>query len=311
MSDAVIETEGLTRYFGRKAAVEQLSLSVPRGGVFAFLGRNGSGKTTTIRILMGMLDATRGSARVLGHDSANLSPQVRSRIGYLAEGHHVYGWMRVQQCAEFQAAGYDHWNWEIFRAVIEHFGLDVKARARYLSRGERAGLCLALTLAPEPQLLILDDPALGLDPVARRSLLEAMVFVTRGEDRTILFSSHLLSDVERVADRIAIIDRGILRACCTVEDFRRRLGQWVLRFDSKVAKRPDLSQIAGLVNATSVDNEWHVTVANPDEQTESTLSQLGPTSLQKASLNLEDAVIHYLGERGRSSLLIQTVGGDT
>ena len=308
MNDAAIETIGLTRYFGRKAALRQLTLTVPRGSVFALLGRNGSGKTTAIRILMGMLDATRGSAKVLGQAPDHLTSATRARIGYLAEGHHVYGWMRIEQCAQFQSSAYAHWNWDIFHSVIKHFGLDADARARNLSRGERAGLCLALTLAPEPELLILDDPALGLDPVARRSLLEAMVFVTRGEDRTILFSSHVLSDIERVADRVAILDRGTLRACCTVDTFRQRLGQWVLRYDRPPTEQPDLSEITGLVHAAAVDNEWRVIVANPNDQTEALLSRLGATSLETAPLNLEDAVIHYLGERGRRGLLLSNGG---
>ena len=314
MIEPVIETHGLTRYFGSKAAIQQLDLAVPRGCVYAFLGRNGSGKTTTIRMLLGMLDATRGSARVLGQDSSQLKPDVRARIGYLAEGHHVYGWMRVRQCADFQCSAFGHWNWDIYNAVTDHFGLDPRTRARDLSRGERAGLCLALTLAPEPELLVLDDPALGLDPVARRSLLEAMVFVTRGKDRTIFFSTHLLSDVERVADWIAILDRGVLRASCPVDEFSNRLGQWAMRFDNGSAQGqggPDFSQIAGLVHVTQVDHEWYVTVANPDDQTEKVLSQLGAVGIRKLPLNLEDAVIRYLGDRGRRVSLLQATGGAT
>ena len=137
MADPVIETRGLTRYFGAKCAVDALNISVPRGCVFGFLGRNGSGKTTTIRMLLGLLEPTRGSCSVLGYDSADLPPQVRARIGYLAEGHHVYGWMRVRECGAFQARFFEHWNDELFRAVTDYFRLDPRARAGSLSRGER------------------------------------------------------------------------------------------------------------------------------------------------------------------------------
>ena len=223
MSDHVIETKGLTRYFKKSAAVRQLALQVPRGGVFCFLGRNGAGKTTTMRMLMGMLDPTFGQARVLGCDSTRLTPQIRARIGYLAEGHFAYGWMKIRECERFQSGCYPKWNKKVFDSVIDHFSLDHDTRVKHLSRGERAGLCLAMTLAPEPELLMLDDPAQGLDPVARRSLLEAMVYVTRGKDRTIFFSSHLIHDVERVADYIAVLDRGQLRACCGLDEFRDRI----------------------------------------------------------------------------------------
>jgi ABC-type Na+ transport system ATPase subunit NatA len=201
--DTVIQARGLTRYFGRKCAADGLSFDVPRGSVFAFIGRNGAGKTTTIRMLLGLLEPTRGSSSVLGHDSARLPPEVRARIGYMAEGHPVYAWMRVSQCASFQRGCYSHWNHDVFSAVIDNFSIDPRTKAGHLSHGQRAGLHLAMTLAVEPELLVLDDPATGLDPAARRSLLEAMLYYTRGHDRTIFFSSHLLDEVERVADYVA------------------------------------------------------------------------------------------------------------
>src|SRR5436309_6938665 len=118
MNDFVIQTERLTRYFGPKPAVVSLSLTVPRGCIFGFLGRNGAGKSTTIRILLGLLEPTRGSATVLGYDSRALTPEVRARIGYMAENHPVFGWMRVSQCADFQSSFYAHWNRDIFATVI-------------------------------------------------------------------------------------------------------------------------------------------------------------------------------------------------
>src|SRR5204863_301230 len=207
-----------------------VSFQVPRGSVFAFIGRNGSGKTTTIRMLLGLLEPTRGASAVLGHDSAALPPAARARIGYMAEGHPVYGWMRVGQYARFQSGCYPHWNQDIFAAVIDHFAIDARTKAGHLSHGQRAGLHLAMTLAIEPELLVLDDPATGLDPAARRSLLEAMIYFTRSRERTIFFSTHLLDDVERVADQVAILDYSVLRACCSMETFRERVQQLVAHF---------------------------------------------------------------------------------
>lgn len=305
MSDYVIETRGLTRYFGRKCAVDDLTLRVPRGCVFGFLGRNGSGKTTTIRMLLGLLEPTRGSCSLLGHDSAALSPEVRARIGYLAEGHHVYGWMRVGECGAFQAAFFEKWNNDLFRAVIDYFHLDPKARAGDLSRGERAGLCLALTLAPEPELLILDDPALGLDPVARRALLEAMVYVTRRADRTILFSSHLLSDVERVADRIAVLDSGQLRACCALESFRDHVRRQVLHFPGAP---PELPTIPGLLDSVRRDREIAVTVVGDGKAAAEAFRRLGAERIEQVEIDLEEAFISYVGRRGSGSFLLPGTG---
>jgi ABC-2 type transport system ATP-binding protein len=187
IESTVIRTRGLTKYFGAKCAVRDLDLEVPRGCVFAFLGRNGSGKSTTIRLLLGLLQPDRGSSTVLGCDSRALTPEMRARIGYLTEEHQLYDWMTVSQAGSFQAGFYPRWNNRIFRGVLDHFGLKVETKVKHLSRGMRAGLCLALTLAPDPELLILDDPALGLDPVARRSLVESMIYLTRRSDRTIFF----------------------------------------------------------------------------------------------------------------------------
>ena len=231
--DPVIQVRDLTRYFGRKCAVDSVSFAVPRGSVFAFIGRNGAGKTTTIRMILGLLEPTRGSSAVLGHDSAGLPPEVRARIGYMAEGHPVYAWMRVSQCASFQRGCYPHWNQDVFAAVIDNFSIDPRTKAGHLSHGQRAGLHLAMTLAIEPELLVLDDPATGLDPAARRALLEAMIYFTRSRERTIFFSSHLLDEVERVADYVAVLDYSVLRACCTVETFCERVRRLVVRFPAQ------------------------------------------------------------------------------
>src|ERR1700677_722368 len=145
--ESIISTRDLTRFFGGRPAVECLNLDVPRGSVFAFLGRNGSGKTTTIRMLLGLVQPTRGTGRILGYDIRALPVEARARIGYLTEEHQLYGWMTVKESGEFQSRFYPRWNEKIFRGVVGHFNLKMTARVQDLSRGERAGLCLGLTLA--------------------------------------------------------------------------------------------------------------------------------------------------------------------
>jgi ABC-2 type transport system ATP-binding protein len=302
--ELVVQTCRLTKYFGSKKAVDGVDLKVPRGCVYAFLGRNGSGKTTTIRMLMGLVEPTRGSGLVLGHDCQKLPPAVRARIGYMSESHSLYRWMRVRECGEFQRQFYPHWNDAIFKAVVDHFRLNPKAKAGHLSRGERAGLSLALTLAPEPELLILDDPALGLDPVARRSLLESMVYVTRRADRTIMFSSHLLSDVERVADYVGVLDRSVLRAQCPIDTLRERIKQFVLRFPGRP---PELPTLRGLLHARRSVNELRVTIANADDETRRFLKSLNPLSMAEGDVSFEDAIIGYLGDRGLGDFFLQDI----
>jgi ABC-2 type transport system ATP-binding protein len=313
--DTVIETVGLTRYFGGRKAVDQLTMSVPRGSVFAFLGRNGSGKTTTIRMLLGLTEPTRGSSRVLGCDSRALTPEARARTGYMSESHPLYGWMTVRQCGEYQSQFYARWNQRIFDSIAGHFRLNPRARAGHLSRGERAGLSLAITLAPEPELLILDDPALGLDPVARRALLESMLYVTRGGERTIFFSSHLLDDVERVADYIAILDRSVLRACCSVETFRANVRQFVLRYANASLKPDAPPALRGLLHARRAPGELRLTLVSPDRATEEAFAGLGAASIEEVPVSFNDAMTGYLGDRGAHAFLLEdttdltTMGG--
>src|SRR5262249_14969910 len=289
---AVIETRGLTKYFGGKCAVDTVFFRVPRGSVFAFIGRNGAGKTTTIRMILGLLEPTRGSSSILGYPSMTLPPEARARIGYMAEGHPVYAWMRVGQYAGFQKGFYDHWNQKIFDGVIDYFAISPRTKAGHLSHGQRAGLHLAMTLAAEPELLILDDPATGLDPAARRSLLEAMIYFTRSRERTIFFSTHLLDDVERVADQVAVLDYSVLRACCSVETFCERVRRLVVRF---AAEPPhDLPDLPGLLQTTRDDNELSLLVANPDGQTHRRLEALGAVAVDEQPVGLEEALIAYV-----------------
>ena len=299
--EPVIRTRGLTRYFGSRPAVYELDLEVPRGGIFAFLGRNGSGKSTTIRMLLGLLQPTRGEGTILGCDIRHLTPEIRTRIGYLTEEHQLYGWMSVRESGKFQSTFYPRWNEKIFRGVIEHFGLKEDARVKNLSRGQRAGLCLGLTLAPDPELLILDDPTLGLDPVARRSLVESMIYLTRRSDRTIFFSTHQLDDLERTADHIAILDESVLRACCPVNSFLENVRQVHIKFDGTP---PRLPFIPGLLQAVRTGESIRLVCVRFDEHIEAALRALAPLQMEVSDVSLEDALICYLGQRGERSFIL-------
>jgi ABC-2 type transport system ATP-binding protein len=230
----------------------------------------------------------------------------------MAEGHPVYAWMRASQCESFQSGFYSRWNREIFAAVIDYFAIAPRTKAGDLSHGQRAGLHLAMTLAIEPELLMLDDPATGLDPAARRSLLEAMIFFTRSRERTIFFSTHLLDDVERVADHVAVLDYSVLRAACSVETFRERVRQVSVRFRADPPR--ELPAIPGLLRVTRDKNDLRLIVANYSGRTERDLESLGAETVDDQPIGLEDALIAYVGRHGKKSLLstslLCTVGGE-
>jgi ABC-2 type transport system ATP-binding protein len=295
-SDFAIETEGLTKVFDLKTAVDSLTLRVPTGSVFAFLGRNGSGKTTTVRMLMGFMRPTRGSCRVLGTDSGGLTPSVRGRIGYMSESHPLHDWMTVREEGWFASQFHEGWNAALYESILRHFRIAEGTRVSELSRGERAGVSLAITLAPEPELLVLDDPAAGLDPVARRSLLEKVIETTRDSGRTVLLSSHQLDDVHRFADYVAILDYNRLRISGSIDDVSAALTQYRLTFapGSMPTRLPD---IPGLLSSKRLGDTLILTVCHPEQREGSAmpLRDMGAIAMEESGVPFPDAVMSYMG----------------
>ena len=291
-----IETSGLTRYFGTLCAVNTVSLRVPTGCVYGLLGLNGSGKTTTIRMLLGLLSPTRGSAKVLGEDCNSIPPKTRDRIGYVAEGHRLYRGMKIRELASFNARFFSGWDQDYFDEIMSHFSLDQSKRIRQISSGQRAQVSLSLALATRPELLIMDDPTMGVDPVVRRHFLESMVRLIGEAGRTVLFSSHVLSDVERVADRIGILQNGVLRVDCTLDEFKHQVRQVRVRFKETV---PCLDSLERVVTARIEGAEAVLTMVNFDGKHEETLQSLGAEEVESLEAPLEDLFIDY-NIRGRT-----------
>jgi ABC-2 type transport system ATP-binding protein len=208
LSEPVISVSELSRRFGAKTALDAVSLSIPRGAVYGLVGANGAGKTTLIKHVLGLLRAERGTVRVFGLDPVAEPVGVLSRIGYLSEDHDLPGWMRVDELLRYSRAFYPAWDDGYAEELRRTFGLDPAARIKSLSRGQKARAGLLVALAYRPELLVLDEPSSGLDPVVRRDILEAILRTIAEEGRTVLFSSHLLDEVERAADHVTMIDEG-------------------------------------------------------------------------------------------------------
>jgi ABC-2 type transport system ATP-binding protein len=291
MSEPVVEVRGITRYFGTKAAVYDVSFAARRGEVFALLGPNGAGKTTVMRMLLGMLEPTRGSASLFGCDSRALTPEFRARVGYLAEGHHLYGWMRIGRLAEFTRGTHPRWNGKLFDRFLDYFRLQPEQRIRSLSNGQRAQVSLAVALACDPELLIMDDPTLGVDAAVRREFLRGVVDLVGREGRTVIFSSHVLADVERVADRIAILVDGVLRADLELQSFKDSLVRYHLTFESEAPASPEVPRT---VSVTRSGRSLEITVVRPDDAVRAALEALGPSSCETVEMSLEDAFVDYV-----------------
>jgi ABC-2 type transport system ATP-binding protein len=233
-NDYAIETQNLSRRYGRVEAVRRLNLQVRRHQVTGFLGRNGAGKTTTIRMLLGMTRPSEGSGTVLGRSIVNARENRDSRrhIAYVGEDKELYGYMTVAQLIRFTASFYSDWRLETAHCLLRRYKLPSQRKVRDLSKGMRTKLALLLALARRPELLILDEPSDGLDPVSIEDLLGTLAAVT-GEGTTVFFSSHQIAEVERIADRVCVIDQGSLVADFSLDEMRIEYRRITLGFDKQ------------------------------------------------------------------------------
>ncbi len=222
--EPVIQVSDLTRRFGETTALDSVSLAITRGGVHGLVGANGAGKTTLIRHILGLLRAESGSVRVFGLDPVADPVAVLSRIGYLSEDNDLPGWMRVEELLRYVRAFYPAWDDRYAEELRQTFALDPAAKIRHLSKGQKARAGLLVALAYRPDLLLLDEPSSGLDPVVRRDILAAVLRTLADEGRTVLFSSHLLDEVEEVADHVTMIHRGRIALSATLDAIRAARG---------------------------------------------------------------------------------------
>ncbi|HEV3151347.1 MAG TPA: ABC transporter ATP-binding protein, partial [Acidobacteriaceae bacterium] len=220
-NELAIETRDLVKRYGSIAAVDGLSLSVPRGAVYALVGRNGSGKTTTIRMLLDLAQPDAGTARVLGMDAHAERVEVLERVGYVSDRPLLSGWTG-EQLVRFNRGFYPRWSDELVARYVRVFDIPMKQRFRNLSRGNQTKMWLLLALAQQPDVLVLDEPTAGLDPVVTDQLLRVLVEDVAAEGRTVFMSSHHLSEIERIADWVGMIDKGKLLLEAPMEELRTR-----------------------------------------------------------------------------------------
>lgn len=291
--DYVIHTRALSKRYGRKLALDHLDLAIPRGRIHAIVGANGAGKSTLFRILMGFMAPTSGEARILGRDSQSLTPADRARIGFVNEEHTLASWMRVAQVTAMQRHQYPRWNQQAFDSVIGHYHVLPEQKVGQLSRGERAGFNLALALAQGPELLVLDEPTLGLDVVAKRAFLESLLYSNAADDCTVVYCSHQMEEIERVADNLVILERGQLKHMSAPEDFTARVSHWVADVPFK---GPDPRSVPGLLEVQRLDGLHHYLVLDQDAGFERFLREAGARNVQSMPVSLDRAVNAYLAK---------------
>lgn len=216
-----ISCSNLFKNYGSKEVLKGVNLEVPPGTIFALLGTNGAGKTTLIRTLLGLISKTSGDVTVLGEEPYKIGPQLRQHIGYVSEEQGLYGWMTISRKIKFCKALYDCWDDSLIHKYLNRFQLDPSSKIKTLSKGQTVKLALILALAPQPDLLILDEPMNGLDPLAQYEFLQVIMKEFSLEGRTIFFSTHILADVQNTAHQAAILHEGKIQTVGSVDEIRK------------------------------------------------------------------------------------------
>jgi ABC-2 type transport system ATP-binding protein len=289
-TENVIEIRGLTRQFGAKRALDKVSLSVPRGVVFGLVGANGAGKTTLIRHVLGLLKAQSGSVRVFGLDPVADPVGVLSRIGYLSEEGDLPGWMRVDELLRYMRAFYPKWDENYAQELREQFALDPAQIVKNLSKGQRARAGLLVALAYRPELLLLDEPSSGLDPIVRRDILGAIVRTIADEGRTVLFSSHLLEEVERVSDCVAMLKGGRIVFSGEMDEVKQTHHRLTLRF---LAEREQPPALDGVLAWEGRGCEWTAMASGSLDDLLLATSAVGAEVVQQQPLSLDEIFLAH------------------
>lgn len=287
----VIETNNLVLRYGRKIALKNLSLQIPQGRIHALVGANGAGKTSLFRILLGFQSASSGQARILDRDCDSLTEHDRARIGFVNEEHSLPSWLRIHEVVSMQRRLYPQWNEARYRSIVDHFNVTPDQRIRELSRGERAGVNLAMAMAQSPELLILDEPTLGLDVVAKRAFLEAVLTTVEDAGCTIIYCSHQMEEIERLADNLIVMERGELVHMSAPDEFCDRITLWVGEFPFLASGAEFLP---GVLQVERIDGLFHFIVLDQEESFGKQLEDKGARRAWQGAVDLDRAVNAFL-----------------
>ena len=298
ITGAAIELHNLTVQYGAARAVDNLSFSVPEGSIFGFLGPNGAGKTTTIKTLLGFRPPAAGSARVLGLDVVRDSLAVRSRVGYVSESNSLYDGLTIPQLLAFCRTTTPRWDADRVARHLRTFRLPATGRVGRLSKGMKSQLALCLALGGDPDVLILDEPTGGLDPLARHEFLNIIVREVAAAGKTLFFSSHILSEVEAVADQVAIIRAGRLLVCDELDHLKatQRLLKLAYSAPPPPGELAALRALPGVARLEAEGRGVRLLVRGDIEALTGILRSrpLAPRHLDNVPLNLESLFLEYM-----------------
>lgn len=281
-----VETEELTKKFPRVLALEKVSLQVPKGVVFALVGPNGSGKTTFLKLLLGLFRPTSGKGLCLGLDIVSQSQEIREKTGFINEETSFYSYMKVRELLDFCRGLYPRWNDELVNSYLNEFGIPSGERIKNLSYGLRNQLALLIALAPGPEILFLDEPTSGLDPIFKRLFMDTILAEAIGKGKTVLIATHQLNDVEKVADYVAFLYQGRMIEACPLAKLKARFRK--IRAVFQVDPPPHLLSMEGVAGFKRKENTFYINTSHNPEKILNACSNVPHFSLEVTELNLED-----------------------
>ncbi len=286
----VIEIKDLIRRYGKREAVNGLTLTVRAGRCYGLFGRNGAGKTTTIKCLLNLLRPSSGSVRVFGLDPEREEVAVKGRLSYVPDAVAFYPWMTVRQTLDYLAAFRPRWNRETEADLLARFRLEAGQKTAHLSKGQRTQLALVAAVCPEPELLLLDEPTSGLDPIVRREFIETVIGAYQasgGGPRTILVSTHLISEFEGLIEEFTIIEEGRELLTMGADQARERFRKIRVRFEQP----PPALELAGALEVRQEGREYEILANGNSEALVERLRRLAPEEVRCESLSLEEIFV--------------------
>jgi ABC-2 type transport system ATP-binding protein len=293
ISTNVLEMRAVSKSFSGRPVLDRLTLDIPAGSVVGLLGKNGAGKTTLLRCALGLAKPQHGVVTILDEPAWNLSPAAKQQIGFVPQTPQLYPWMQVRHILAYVGSFYCRWNQPLVERLVRDWELPLTRRAGTLSIGEAQKLALVLALGHEPELLVLDEPVASLDPAARREFLKVVLEVAAGGNRTVIFSTHITSDLERVADRVAILQRGAISYFGELGDLKDQIKRLSLTSSKAFPERFEVPGV--LHNRVEGNRAMMITRAHSPELVAQIASQWNAT-VEVQDLNLEEIFLELHDE---------------
>lgn len=294
MQQAIVECKNLTHYYGKRCIYENLNFEIPQGRILGLLGKNGTGKTTTINILNGYLKPRSGECLMFGESSANLSSETKRKVGLLIEGHVQYSFMNISEIEKFYSAFYPKWRKDAYYELMKLLKIDPKQKISRMSCGQRSQVALGLILAQDPELLILDDFSMGLDPGYRMLFVDYLSEYAKAENKTVFVTSHIIQDMERLIDDCLIMDYGRIVMQKPVNE----LLESFKRFKFNCQNPEAINEISDIYNPVTIKGNTEVYSLLAKEDLESLMrkNNVMTSEIQEESLSLEEAFIGLTGK---------------